>query len=128
MGACSECGKKDRQLVPRSWHPDDPEKSMCASCFGYYDPKAKIEAFDTPRGGLLSRWAAEGFGDHIMVSSDGNKLLVLAPMLDEHHRQLIVQNDPDNVIPDGLLEDYRTSQAIYGVEVVQFWREMWGFY
>jgi hypothetical protein len=55
---------------------------------------------------------------------------VLASALDEHHRQLIMQDNREETrtIPPGLLEEYRTSGAIYEMDVTQFWTEMWWFY
>lgn len=129
MNQCSECHKKTI-CVPSSWHTDDAKKvQKCPSCFNYSDPDAKILTFDMPRGGLWSRWVVEGFGKDIMVLEDENKIFVLAPLLDQHNKQLILQGEPDNeVVPDELLEDYRNSGAIYEMDVKQFWTEMWGFY
>lgn len=129
--SCSDCSKTSiKNCVPLSWHPDDPDKRMCASCFGFADPEAKILTFDTPRGGLWSRWTAQGFGDHVMMSAKEDKLFVLAAALDEHHRQMIVQDNLEEprVIPAGLLQEYRVSGAIYEMDVVQFWKEMWWWF
>lgn len=124
-GCCSLCHKSELPLVPRNWSPERP---LCCPCFALEESEAEILTFETPRGGLLVRWSTEQFVDkNVMVDRELGKLYVLAHLLDEHHRKLMRGGGGEEVNLL-LVQDYRTSGAIYQVDAKQFWTEMWGFY
>lgn len=118
--SCSLCKKNTEPLVPKVWCESE---SLCPPCFGIQYEKSEILTFDSTRGGLLSRWAAEGFQDHVM--EDKERLYVLASQLDEHHLALLSNIKDIQLL---LVEDYRKSGAIYQMTIKDFYQEMCGFY
>lgn len=121
MECCSLCHKNELPLVPKSWTGDDCR--LCPPCFDLQkEPETTVIGFDAIRGGLLSRWGVEKFAHNVMVDGD-RFLFTLAHLLDNHHKQLIVGN-----VPDQLLKDYRETGAIYLLGFAKFWEEMVGFY
>lgn len=128
--SCSFCNHPEKSLIPDSWCEADGDEifaALCYTCFAKEKGSAVILlSFETPRGGLLSRWTAEGFAPrHLVVEKD--RLYTLAHLLDAHHLALILAASA-TAVPAQLLEDYRETGALYHVGVVKFWEEMVGFY
>lgn len=127
-GCCFGC-QKITPLVPASWDPSW-NRQLCVSCFrdvNNDDDSPVVLAFDVRRGTLMTKWLAEGFTDFV-ATGDG-KLHVLEHSLDAHHRKLMAgpQGDPHSV-PRQMVEDYRTSGALYEAGARAFAEEMGWLY
>jgi hypothetical protein len=115
--SCELCKSRDPILVPPSWS----KERLCTLCFPIHCPEATILTFEACRGGLQARWKTEGFLEHVVLA--GDRMHVLATLLDQHHLLQI-----ENESMTQLVEDYRTGLIIYEMDVKRFYDEIGWFY